>query len=87
MAKDTISIKLTELPPVFKIVFTLFIVMIGISYLVSMFSLYLTYHLVDGEPGLTVEDLRRSFYGQRNQTLLASKIDGGSMGLPSSSTG
>ncbi len=37
----------------------------------------LTYHLADGEPGLTAEDLRRSFYGERNQTLLAAKIDGG----------
>ncbi len=44
-----------------------------------MFNLYLTYHLVDGQPGLTAEDLRRSFYGQRNETLLAAKIDGGSM--------
>ena len=47
--------------------------------MVSVFNLYLTYNLADGKPGLTAEDLRRSFYGQRNQTLLAAKIDGGSM--------
>lgn len=53
--------------------------MIGIAYTVSMFNLYLTYHLTDGKPGLTMDDLRRAFYGKSNQTLLASKIDGGSM--------
>ena len=73
------AIKLSEMPPLLKLVFTLFLVMIGIAYLVSMFNLYLTYHLVDGQAGLTVEDLRRSFYGERNRTLLAAKIDGGSM--------
>lgn len=79
MTKDVNAIKLTELSTLLKVVFTLFIVMIGIAYLVSMFNLYLTYHLTDGKPGLSVDDLRRTFYGQRNRTLLAAKIDGGSM--------
>jgi len=79
MNKDVYAIKLTELSLLLKIVFTLFIVMIGIAYLVSVFNLYLTYHLTDGKPGLSIDDLRRSFYGQRNRSLLAAKIDGGSM--------
>ncbi len=79
MNKDVYAIKLTELSLLLKIIFTLFIVMIGIAYAVSMLNLYLTYHLTDGKPGLSIEDLRRSFYGQRNRSLLASKIDGGSM--------
>ncbi len=79
MPPDLTEIKLADLSPLLKSVVTLFLVMIGMAYLVSMFNLYLTYNLVDGEAGLTVEDLRRSFYGQRNETLLAAKIDGGSM--------
>ncbi|RMF63440.1 MAG: hypothetical protein D6743_10720, partial [Calditrichaeota bacterium] len=79
MSKQLATIKLTDLPLLFKLVFTLFIVMILIAYGVSMFNLYLTYNLTDGKPGLSVDDLRRAFYGNRNQTLLASKIDGGSM--------
>lgn len=79
MPLDLTEIKLADLSPLLKSVVTLFLVMIGLAYLVSMFNLYLTYHLVDGRPGLTAEDLRRSFYGQRNETLLAAKIDGGSM--------
>ncbi len=79
MPPDLTAIKLADLSPLLKSVVTLFLVMIGLAYLVSMLNLYLTYHLVDGKAGLTVEDLRRSFYGQRNETLLAAKIDGGSM--------
>ncbi len=79
MSQDITGIRLTELSPLLKLVFTLFLVMILISYGVSMFNLYLTYHLTDGKPALTLEDLRRAFYGQRNRTLLAAKIDGGSM--------
>ncbi|MFQ5651270.1 MAG: hypothetical protein ACE5IY_15140 [bacterium] len=79
MTQDVNAIELTELSTLLKIVFTLFLVMIGLAYLVSMVNLYLTYHLTDGKPGLSIDDLRRTFYGQRNQTLLASKIDGGSM--------
>ena len=79
MTPDVNAIKLTELSTILKIVFTLFLVMIGIAYLVSMFNLYLTYHLTDGKPELSIDEVRRAFYGQRNQTLLASKIDGGNM--------
>lgn len=73
------GIKLSDLSPPLKTVISLFLVMMGLAYMVSVLNLYLTYNLADGEPGLTAEDLRRSFYGQRNSTLLAAKIDGGSM--------
>ncbi|MBI2150184.1 MAG: hypothetical protein HYU27_06215 [Acidobacteria bacterium] len=52
---------------------------LGAGYLVALFNLYVTYHLTDGQPGLTVGDLKRSFYGDRENTRLAAKIDGGSM--------
>ena len=73
------GVKLSDLSAPLKTVITLFLVMMGLAYMVSVFNLYLTYNLADGEPGLTAEDLRRSFYGERNLTLLAAKIDGGSM--------
>jgi hypothetical protein len=33
----------------------------------------------DGEPGLSLEDIRRTYHGRPGWTLLASKVDGGSM--------
>ena len=38
---------------------------------------YLIYRLADGQAGVTTKDLRRSFYGQRDETLLAVTNDGG----------
>lgn len=58
---------------------SLTVIVLGIGYLIALANLYLTYHLTDGEPGLTAADLRRAFYGNRSNTKLASKIDGGSM--------
>ncbi len=73
------SLRLAHLSAPMRVAISLFLVMMGLAYAVSVFNLYLTYNLADGEPGLTAEDLRRSFYGDRNRTLLAAKIDGGSM--------
>ncbi len=73
------GIRLQELSLPLKLLVTIFLIVMGIGYLISLANLYLTYNLTDGEPGLTVNDLKRAFYGDRNNTRLAAKIDGGSM--------
>ncbi len=70
---------LGSLPLPLRVVVSFTIAILGIGYLVALFNLYLTYSLTDGKPGLTVTDLRRAFYGNRDNTKLAAKIDGGSM--------
>lgn len=71
--------RLAHLPIPQRLVVSLVLIVFGVGYLIAMYNLYLTYNLTDGEPGLTVSDLRRAFYGRRDNTKLASKIDGGSM--------
>jgi len=73
------GIRLRDLSLPLKLLVTVFLIVLGIGYLISMANLYLTYSLTDGEPGLTAADLKRAFYGDRNNTRLAAKIDGGSM--------
>jgi hypothetical protein len=73
------SIRLRQLPFLFRLILSLFVVTLGAGYLVALLNLYLTYAMTDGDPKLTPEDLRRAFYGNRNNTRLAAKIDGGSM--------
>lgn len=73
------SIKLSQFPRTAKLVISFALVILGIGYLIAMVNLYLTYSLTDGEPGLTVMDLKRAFYGRRDNTRLAAKIHGGSM--------
>lgn len=73
------DIRLSRLPLALKLALSCFLATLGLGYLVAGVNLYLTYHLTDGEPGLGIGDLRRTFYGNRENTKLASKIDGGSM--------
>jgi hypothetical protein len=76
---DFSTLRLFRLPVAVKIALSLSIVMLGIGYLIALLNLYLTYNMTDGEPGLTANDLRRAFYGNRDNTRLAAKIHGGSM--------
>lgn len=73
------EVRLSRLPVVIKLVLSLSILMLGIGYLIALLNLYLTYSMTDGEPGLTANDLKRAFYGNRDNTRLAAKIHGGSM--------
>src|SRR5437867_7070491 len=73
------SLRLSQLPRVVRLVLTYSILVLAAGYLIAMVNLYLTYSLTDGEPGLTVMDLKRAFYGRRDNTRLAAKIHGGSM--------
>lgn len=73
------NIRLRSLSLPLKLLTSIFLIVLGIGYLISMVNLFLTYSLTDGEPGLTVNDLKRAFYGDRNNTRIAAKIDGGSM--------
>ncbi len=77
--EEFFSLKLSQLPTPIKMVISLAIITLGIGYLVALMNLYLTYNLTDGEPGLSVTDLKRAFYGNRDNTRLAAKIHGGSM--------
>ena len=76
---DLAALRLRALPLPLKLVISLGLAVLGLGYLIALANLYLTYNLTDGEPGLTVSDLRRAFYGNRETTKLAAKIDGGSM--------
>lgn len=71
--------RLAQLAAPQRLVVSLVLIVLGIGYLIATYNLYLTYNLTDGEPGLTVSDLRRAFYGRRDNTKIASKINGGSM--------
>jgi len=70
---------LRQLPLSLRLVISLALLTLGVGYLVAILNLYLTYNLTDGSPGLTPADLKRAFYGNRDNTKLAAKIHGGSM--------
>jgi len=59
-----------------KILDTLFLVTVGLGYLFAMSHLYFSHQGRDGEPGLSVEDVRIAYYGAHEQTRLGSALNG-----------
>jgi len=62
-----------------KALLTLFLLAAAAGMAVGAWNTSASLGGADGRPGLSVEDLRRTFHGRPGWTLLASKIDGGSM--------
>ena len=59
-----------------KMLDTMFLLCIGIGYMFAMLHLYYSHQGRDGEPGLSVEDVRIAYYGQHQQTRLGAAING-----------
>ncbi|MCK6481574.1 MAG: hypothetical protein L6R43_15970, partial [Planctomycetes bacterium] len=71
--------RLAALPFPARLLLTLFLAAAGAGYAVGMLNAFASHGNADGRPGLSVEDLRRTWHGRPGWTLLASKVDGGSM--------
>jgi hypothetical protein len=59
-----------------KIAITAFLIAAGIGYLFGFLNIALSYSAVDTQPGMSVNDIRMSFYGKRGSTKLEKSIDG-----------
>jgi len=73
------AFRITDLALPLRLAITLALLTISAGYAVAMLNLYLTYSAADGKAGLSPADLKRSFSSARGRSLLAAKIDGGSM--------
>ncbi|MEQ1636448.1 MAG: hypothetical protein ABL903_07130 [Methylococcales bacterium] len=62
-----------------KLLYSLFLMTIGIGYLFALTHMLYTHQMRDGEPGISVQDVMIAYYGSRDQTRLGSAIDGGPM--------
>ncbi len=59
-----------------KILDSMFLVAMAIGYIFAMLHLYFTHQGLDGQPGLSVEDVRIGYYGKHEQTRLGTAIQG-----------
>jgi len=59
-----------------KILDTMFLITIGLGYIFAMIHLIFTHQYHDGNPGLSVEDIRIAYYGTHQQTRLGAAING-----------
>jgi len=59
-----------------KFLYTSFLLLAGIAYIMALAYLYTSYNGIDGKPGLSVEDVAENYYGNRSGTRLESAIRG-----------
>jgi hypothetical protein len=59
-----------------KLLYTSFLLLVGLGYLMATSYLYVTHEMNDGKPGLSVEDVASSYFGNRSGTRLEAAIRG-----------
>jgi hypothetical protein len=59
-----------------KLLYTAFLLLMGIGYLMALTYLYTSHQGHDGKPGLSVEDIVDTYYGNRSGTRLEAAIRG-----------
>lgn len=59
-----------------KLLYTSFLLLVGLGYLMATAYLYVTHEMNDGKPGLSVSDVASSYYGNRSGTRLEAAIRG-----------
>jgi len=59
-----------------KLLYTAFILLMGLGYLMALTYLYTGFEYIDGKPGLSVEDIAENYYGNRSGTRLEAAIRG-----------
>lgn len=70
------TVRLRAMPVLTKIIISLFLILTGFGYLLGFTNIYLTYSHVDEKPGLSLEDIKLTYYGVRNKTTFEKAIDG-----------
>ncbi len=63
-----------------KLLYTSFLLLVGLGYLMAIAYLYVVNVNNDGKPGLSVEDVATSYYGNRSGTRLEAAIRGSMAG-------
>jgi len=63
-----------------KLLYTAFLSIIGIGYLMALTYLYTSHQGHDGKPGLSIEDVAETYYGNRSGTRLEAAIRGSMAG-------
>jgi hypothetical protein len=59
-----------------KLLYTSFLLLVGLGYLMATAYLYVTHEMNDNKPGLSVADVANSYYGNRSGTRLEAAIRG-----------
>lgn len=67
---------LTRMPLSYKVLFTGFLLVIGVGLLMAGAQIMLTHGMADGKPGLSINDIVYSYHGNRSGSKLESMLRG-----------
>lgn len=59
-----------------KVLFTGYLITVGIGYMFALIQILLTHGMADGKFGLSVDDIVYSYYGNRSGTVLEQQLNG-----------
>lgn len=76
MQKQTLTIPLRHRSTNEKLLFSAFLLLVGIGYLMALVLIYYTDSGLDKKPGLSVQDIANSYYGNRSGSRLEAAIRG-----------
>ena len=74
------GVNLTSFGTCIKLLFTGYLVTIAVGYLMAIIQIMMTHGMADGKMGLSVEDVVYSYYGNRSNSVLESKLNGSMKG-------
>lgn len=77
-------LNLPNMPTPVKVLFTGYLLVIGLGLLMAGMQIMLTHGMADGKPGLSIDDIVYSYYGDKNSSKLESMLNGQmkTMGTP-----
>ena len=67
---------LARLPQSYKVLFTGFLLVIGVGLLMAGAQIMLTHGMADGKAGLSINDIIYSYHGNRSGSKLESMLNG-----------
>jgi len=67
---------LTNIGTPLKVLFTSYLCVVGIGYMMAFTQILFTHGMADGKFGLSVDDIVYSYYGDRTGTLIENKLNG-----------
>jgi hypothetical protein len=67
---------LSHLPTPVKVLFSGYLMAVGIGYLFALIQILFTHGMADGKFGLSIDDIVYSYYGNRSGTVLEKKLNG-----------
>ncbi|BBL76784.1 elongation factor-1 alpha [Methylomagnum ishizawai] len=67
---------LARLPLAYKVLYTGFLLVIGVGLMMAGAQIMLTHGLADGKPGLSINDIVYSYYGNRSGSKLEAMLNG-----------